>query len=136
MIATMKTDVFFDTNILIYAFADDPAKSKLSFGLVESGGMISVQVLNEFASALRRKHKLPWPSLQSTLTTIRSLLPVVALTVDTHDLGLYLAERYQLSVYEGMILAAAQLAGCTTLCSEDLQHGLVVDGLRVINPYL
>ncbi len=67
--------------------------------------------------------------------TPRHCVTVVPLTVDTHDRGLALAERYQLSLYDGMIVAAAQLAGCTTLYSEDMHDGLVIDGLTIRNPY-
>jgi predicted nucleic acid-binding protein len=133
--AMIKTDVFLDTNILIYAFSDDEAKARTSTALLENGGIISVQVLNEFASASRGKHKQPWPQVQSALTTIRSLVSVVPLTTDTHVFGLYVAERYQLSVYDSMIVAAALLAGCTTLYSEDMHHGLVIDGLKIVNPF-
>ncbi len=130
-----KTDVFLDTNILIYAFSDDVLKAPKSAALLESGGIISVQVLNEFASASRGKHKQPWPQLQSSIATIRALVVVVPLTTDTHDFGLYIAERYQLSIYDSMIVAAAQLAGCKTLYSEDMHDGLVIDGLKIVNPY-
>jgi predicted nucleic acid-binding protein len=57
------------------------------------------------------------------------------LTVTTHELGLALAERYQLNVYDGMIVAAAQLADCTVLYSEEMHDGLVIDRLTIRNPY-
>jgi predicted nucleic acid-binding protein len=50
-------------------------------------------------------------------------------------LGLALAERCKLSVHDGMIVAAAQLAGCTILYSEDMHDGLVIDRLTIRNPY-
>lgn len=57
------------------------------------------------------------------------------LTIETHALGLGLCQRYQLSVYDAMIVAAAQLGGCTTLYSEDMHHGLVIDGLTITDPF-
>ena len=66
---------------------------------------------------------------------IRELCAIVAITEDTHVRGLALAERYQLNVYDGMIVAAAQLAGCTVLYSEDMHDGLVIDRLTIRNPY-
>ena len=67
---------------------------------------------------------------------MRSLLTVHPLTVETHDTGLSLAERYGFSVYDAMIAAAALHAGCDTLLSEDLQHGMALDeGLRIVNPF-
>ncbi len=69
------------------------------------------------------------------LAAIRSTCTVASLTVTTHELGLAIAEKHQLNVYDGMIVAAAQLAGCTTLYSEDMHDGLVIDGLTIRNPY-
>jgi predicted nucleic acid-binding protein len=60
---------------------------------------------------------------------------VVSPTHETHELDLSISERYQLDIYVSMIVAAAQIAGCTTLYSEDKQHGLVMNGLRVVDPY-
>jgi predicted nucleic acid-binding protein len=57
------------------------------------------------------------------------------MTIETHDRGLELAERYQLNVYDGTIVAAAQLAGCKILYSEDMHDGLVIGGLTLRNPY-
>ena len=58
------------------------------------------------------------------------------LTVQTHQVGRALAERYQFSVYDAMIVAAALLSGCTTLWSEDMHDGLLVeDQLRIVNPF-
>jgi len=59
------------------------------------------------------------------------------LTAETHDLGLRLAERYGFSVYDAMIVAAALLAGCGILYSEDMQHGQrIEDRLTLCNPFL
>ena len=60
---------------------------------------------------------------------------MVPLTETTHELGLVLAERHVLNVYDGMIVAAAQLAGCETLYSEDMHDGLVIDQLTIRNPF-
>jgi predicted nucleic acid-binding protein len=58
-------------------------------------------------------------------------------SADTHELGCKIARRYQLSIYDGMIAAAAQQAGCTTLYSEDMQHGLIIEkSLTVRNPFI
>ena len=66
---------------------------------------------------------------------IRGLLPVRPLTIDVHETGVRLAERYGLSIYDAMIAALALHADCDTLWSEDLQDGIVLDDrLRVVNP--
>ena len=57
-------------------------------------------------------------------------------TRDIHETGLTLAERYGFSIYDAMIAAAAIHAGCDTLWSEDMQHGMAIDeGLRIVNPF-
>ncbi len=127
--------VFFDTNVLLYQFSNDAAKAKASEDAIRSGGVISVQVLNEFASAGRRKLGLSWVVVRDILGEYRRNLTVVPLTVETHGRGLDLAERYQLNVYDGMIVAAAQMAGCKTLYSEDMHDGLAIEGLTIRNPY-
>jgi predicted nucleic acid-binding protein len=61
---------------------------------------------------------------------------VHALTVEMHETGLDLAERYNLSTYDAMIAASALHAGCDRLWSEDLQHGMTLNGsLRIANPF-
>jgi predicted nucleic acid-binding protein len=130
-----ETDAFFDTNVVAYFASTDAAKAKRSGELLRAGGVISVQVLNEFASLARRKYALAWPSIRTVLAAVRSTCTVTELTVTTHELALALAERHQLNVYDGMIVAAAQLAGCRTLYSEDMHDGLVIDQLTIRNPF-
>jgi predicted nucleic acid-binding protein len=134
-VETSESRAFFDTNILLHQFSEDDAKAKASEDVVRGGGVISVQVLNEFASAGRRKLGIGWAVLRNILGEYKQNFTVVPLSVETHERGFDLAERYQLSVYDGMIVAAAQLAGCKTLYSEDMHDGLVIDELTIRNPY-
>jgi predicted nucleic acid-binding protein len=128
---------FFDTNVLVYLLSDDQAKADRAEVLIEEGGTVSVQVLNELANVARRKRALPWSELRQFLSTICSLLEVRPLTKELHDRGLALAERHKLSVYDAMIVAAALEAGCETLWSEDMHHGLMIEHqLRIINPFV
>lgn len=125
---------FIDTNILIYLASGDERKADAAEAVVRQGGTISVQVLNEFVNVARRKLDFSWSELSSFLKVIRELLHVVPLTVATHERGMQLAQRHQLSIYDGMILAAALESGCETLYTEDLQHGMSVMGVTVVNP--
>lgn len=124
---------FFDTNILLHLA--DGRRAAATEDLLSDGGVISVQVLNEFAAVARRKRRLSWRETRDFLDTFREAFEVVPLTVETHERGLAIAERYQLSVYDGFIVAAAQLASCRTLYSEDMHDGLVIDGLTIRNPF-
>lgn len=127
---------FFDTNVLIYLASADAAKADRAERLVAEGGTISVQVLNEAANVARRKMHLSWTETQEWLGSLRGLLSVVPVTVETHLAGLALAERYNLPLYDAMIAAAAQLSGCDVLWSEDLHDGLSLGGaLRIANPF-
>lgn len=127
---------FIDTNVLVYLASGDVAKADRAEKLVAAGGTISVQVLNELANVARRKMRLSWAETNAFLSNVRELLAVQPVTVEAHDTGLELAERYGLSVYDAMIAASALHADCDTLWSEDMQGGLVIDDrLRVANPF-
>ena len=127
---------FIDTNILLYLLSADTDKADRAEVIVRKGGLISVQVLNEIANVARRKLAMPWREINKVLALIRSVCPVAPLTIETHDRGRCVAERYKLSVYDAMIVAAALLAGCETLHSEDMQDGLLIDNqLRIRNPF-
>ena len=98
--------------------------------------LISVQVLNEFANVARRKLGLAWPELAQVMVDIRRFATVQDLTVVVHDRGLALAQRHQMNLYDAMVAAAALEAGCSTLWSEDLQHGQKLDRtLTIRNPF-
>ena len=126
---------FADTNVVLYLLDDGPKADRAEAILVQRP-RISVQVLNEAMVNCRRKAGLTWDETGAFLAGIRALCPVEDVTLETHDVGRALAERYGLSVYDARIVAAALLAGCTTLWSEDMQDGLLVEGrLRIANPF-
>ena len=127
---------FIDSNVILYLLSKDTKKADAAEAVLRTGGVISVQVLNEIANVALRKIGMSWAETNQFLALVRSLCAVESLTVETHDRGRDVAERYGLSVYDSMIVAAALLAGCTVLYSEDMQDGLVVDKqLRVANPF-
>ena len=126
---------FFDSNVILYLTGRDPAKVAIARDVIRRRGVISVQVLNETARVLRKKFGFDWDDTTEFLIGVRAMCDVVPITLETHERGLAYAERYQLGVFDAMIVAAAVLAGCTTLYSEDMHHGLVIDGLTVKNPF-
>ena len=126
---------FADTNIVLYLLDDGP-KADRAEAILGQGPRISVQVLNEAMVNCRRKAGLSWDETGTFLAGIQALCPVEDLTLQTHAVGRALAERYNFSVYDAMIVAAALRAGCTTLWTEDMHDGLVVeDRLRLVNPF-
>ncbi len=127
---------FFDTNVLLYLASSDIAKADRAEKVLEQGGVVSVQVLNELANVAHRKMSLSWPETYQLLSVMRNVLAVNALTVEIHEAGLRIAELNKLSVYDAMIVAAALDADCDTLWSEDMQDGAIIaDRLRIRNPF-
>jgi predicted nucleic acid-binding protein len=127
---------FFDTNVLLYVASSDVVKADRAEEIIAGGGTISVQVLNELTNVARRKMRMSWPETHALLSLLRGLLSVRPLTIETHETGLALAERYGFSIYDAMIAASATQADCDTLWSEDMQHGMALEaGPRILNPF-
>jgi len=130
-------DSFFDTSVLFYLLSNDVHKADRVEELLERRGVISVQVLNEFAVVALRKAGLPLLEIREILDTVRTVCAVEPLTTTTHDRAMEICERYRFSFYDSLIVSAALIAGSKMLYSEDLQHGQVIDRqLRILNPFL
>jgi predicted nucleic acid-binding protein len=128
---------FFDTNVLLYLLSEDCQKADRAETIMAQGGVISVQVLNEFASVAFRKLKMAYAEIRDTLSIVRAVCQTQAITIGIHEQGLDVAERFGFSLYDSMIVSAALQAGCTILYSEDMRHGQDIDGqLLVTNPFL
>ena len=134
----MSAKAFLDTNIVVYALAQSDARTAVAERLLLSGGVVSVQVLNEFVAVARRKLNRSWPDVRAALTAIRQLCgDPLAVDAAIHDVAIDLAEANGLSIYDATIVAAAEAAGCDVLYSEDMQHGRAfAGGLRIENPFL
>lgn len=131
------SDRFCDTNVLLYLIGADPQKAEIAERLLRSRPTISVQVLNEFAHAARRKTMRSWPEILRILDLIGNMTNVVPLTYDIHISGIELIGLHKFAVYDAMIVAAALERGCVVLWSEDMQHGQLIEGrLRILNPFV
>jgi predicted nucleic acid-binding protein len=132
----MSVSAFFDTNVLIYLVTKQDSKSAVAEALIVEGGMVSVQVLNEFVSVGRRKLGMTWDEITEALAAIRELCLPVPVTIETHESALRIAADYNLNVYDALIAAAALQAGCGILYSEDLQADQLLEGrLTIRNPF-
>lgn len=138
----MTAPVFVDTNVLIYAHDVDAgsrreiAKQRLQALWSERTGRLSVQVLQEFYVNVTQK--IPKPlSRADARETVRSYRPWVVATTDVETVlrASEISELSRLSFWDSLILAAAEQAGATSLLSEDLQHGQVIAGVKVVNPF-
>jgi predicted nucleic acid-binding protein len=126
-----------DTNVAVYAFSKD-ARRLVAMDLLNAGPKISVQLLNEFVSVGLRKRRVAWSEIEESLDIITQLAASTrAISYEVHDLGRIVSQRFRLSFYDSLIAAAALLDECDTLYSEDMQHGLIIDGrLTITNPFL
>lgn len=127
---------FFDTNVLIYAFASDDPRKKTAENLIIGGGTIGVQTLNEFVSIARQKSRAPWEDILYWLSIIEKLCsPPVPMTANTHILGIQIAQACGYHIYDSLMLAAAIEANCTVFYSEDMHHGHEIGELTIRNPF-
>jgi len=134
--------VFVDTNVLVYTFdtteADKRARAIERFeSLVRAGkAVLSTQVLLEFYSIVTRKLASPVaPADAEEIVRELGRLPIVTTDASLVRDAIARSRRFKLSLWDGLIVSAAVTAGCGTLLSEDLQHGQVLDGVRVENPF-
>ncbi|MEM5790202.1 MAG: PIN domain-containing protein [Syntrophobacteraceae bacterium] len=135
--------VFFDTNILVYLFdADDEAKKQLArarFEAEASAGraVLSTQVLQEFYVSVTRKLAVPLAS-ETAVAVVRELglLPVVVVDTDRILAAVRRSRLSRLSFWDALIIESALTGGAERLLTEDLQHGQIIDGLRIENPFL
>ena len=126
---------FLDTNILVYAQQSDRRSAKAR-SLIAAGGIISVQILNELTNVLSRKLRRDWAEIGAVIEDVSDALgPALPLTVETHAAAVALAREHGFSFYDALVVAAAIEAGCDTLLSEDFQHGRVIGGIAIIDPF-
>jgi len=122
--------------VLLYAFLSTDPRHGIARRLAAGGGVFSVQVANEFVDVARRKLRWEWDDVVAMLSLFRAWFGApTPLTDETHQAGLALARRYNLRIYDGLIVSAAKHAGCATVYTEGLQHGQTLDGVLIQNPF-
>jgi predicted nucleic acid-binding protein len=126
---------FIDSNVVLYLFSSDTVKADRAESLLQSGGLISVQVLNEVASVCLRKLKMTWEDIDAVLETLKSTCEVLPVTLASHEKAVGLAKQFQISLYDANIVATAILCGADTLFSEDMQNGMSMESVTVVNPF-
>jgi predicted nucleic acid-binding protein len=133
----MRTEAFFDTNVLIYAVAENEPRSVRAEELLAAGGWVSVQILNEFAAVARRKMQMPWAEVVEAVKAFLVLCPSpIPVTLEIHNAARTIAEKLGCNIYDALVVAAALEGGCSILYSEDFQDGQVIEGrVTVRNPF-
>ncbi len=127
--------IFVDSNILLYTVANDERKALRAYELIDQRPLISVQVLNEFTSVARKKYKLSWPDVRDGLEHITDFCEVLPLTLGVHIKAIEIADKNLINIYDANIVAAAELAGCDVLYTEDLSHGQKIGRVSIVNPF-
>lgn len=132
----MTARFFADTNIAVYALDADPTRQAKAFALMRQHPVISTQVVNEFLSVLTGKQRVPRDVANRYARILLRRCEVVAVTAHVVEIAIQLGERYRCHHWDALVIAAALVAGCDTLYSEDLQDGQVFEGqLTVKNPF-
>jgi predicted nucleic acid-binding protein len=133
-----KSPLTFDTSVAIYAFAGAGTKATAARSVIERADFASVQVLNEFANAVRRKQDRPWPEIRTAIDRLRMAVPsILPIDETAHLEATRLADRYKIGIYDALVLAVALIGKARTFYTEDMQHGMTIDEtLRVANPFL
>jgi predicted nucleic acid-binding protein len=139
----MSNRFFLDTNLFVYTFdSSSPVKAKKAAELIHRAadtgeGIVSYQVVQEFFNAALRHFPRPMnvaEAEQYLITVFRPLLAIHS-SLAVYGSALRVAGKYRLSWYDSLIIAAALEAHCTTLYSEDLNHGQLIEGMRIQNPF-
>ena len=130
--------IFLDTNILIYAASgkkSEPKKWAISLDLFEHpNATISGQVMAEFYVVTLRKRYLDEARAARWLDTL-AMMPMIEVDAALVVEGAAIARRYQISYWDGALIAASNRCGAESLYSEDLSHGQLYSSVRVINPF-
>jgi predicted nucleic acid-binding protein len=139
----MSAEYFLDTNILVYDIeAADARKQSVAQGLIERAleeqlGIISYQVAQECLNVITQKAERPLSVHQAEAYLDQVLTPLCTVfpSMSLYHRALSVKQRWHFGFYDSLIVSAALEAGCETLFTEDLQHGQVLDGLRVVDPF-
>ncbi len=132
----MDDKFFLDSNVLLYAVRIDDPKSERALALIRSGAaVISSQVLNEFVNVGSKKYKMRPQEVFGALLPIKNVCTVVSLTLETHERAAQIFCETNFGIYDACIVAAAELAGCDILYSEDMNHDQRIGRVTIHNPF-
>jgi predicted nucleic acid-binding protein len=128
--------VFADTNVVVYAFGQDAAKVERAEAILAAQPTVSAQVVNEFLSVCRVKLGLDVEVRHRLANELLEGCHVVAIDARVVAKAMAIESQAGIAYWDALIVAAALLAGCDTLYSEDLHHGQVFEErLTVVDPF-
>ncbi|WP_420644981.1 PIN domain-containing protein [Candidatus Leptofilum sp.] len=132
---------FVDSNLWLYAMLpqDDQSKETLAKQLITDNHdniVISTQVINEITNNLLRKGNFTEHAIRNTIRSLYDDFQVIPMSQAIQERASELREKYSLSHYDGLIVAAALLSSATILYSEDMHDSLVIENqLPIVNPF-
>jgi len=137
------SDVFIDTNVLLYGVDDaDPVKRDRAREWIAACwqrrcGRLSTQVLNEYYVNVKKKFSkaIAQGDARAEIRRYQYWRPWV-IDHPTIETAWAVESRFGLHYWDALMIAAAQQQGCTLFLSEDLQHEQQIDGVRIVNPFL
>ena len=133
----MTAKSFLDTNIVLYTIGQDARKKTLARQLIAASPMVSAQVINESVNVCLKKLKFDKVHAYAFADIVMNKVNVLPVDEAVIRKGAELAMEHQLSHWDALIVAAALLADCNALYSEDMQHERLFEKrLKVINPFL
>ncbi len=135
----IRDKIFIDTNILIYAYSiDELDKKTITESLINkySEMLISTQVVNEFINVMHKKRKIDYKLLSGVLKEFSQIFNIVTISCQTIEQALLLANKYQFSYFDSLILASALENDCAILFSEDMHHNqTILATMKIVNPF-
>jgi len=135
----MNVRAFFDTNIMIYLYADnEQEKQMISKKIINNAAecVISTQILNEMNNVMIKKWKMPPETVKKVQEDIRRISELVYIDENTIDNAIDLNARHGFSYYDCLMLASALESGCEIIYTEDMSNGQIIGNtLKIVNPF-
>ena len=134
--------IFLDSNILVY-FVDehDSKKQKIAEKLIKNSvemktGVLSTQSLQEFYSVVTRKSLCSKEQAKTIVEKFKNTLPITQISVSHILKAIDISIQTQFSFWDSLIISAAHSSGCVIVYSEDMNHNQLVNGVKIINPFI
>lgn len=135
--------IFLDTNILIYSYDNsNEVKHKIAFDLISSllsteDIFISTQVINEFIVVMTKKVKYPLSvaEVKEIVMKFENNYEIRETTIADINRALSIYNNHKFSYWDSLVVATALNTGSEILYSEDLQHGMIINSLKILNPF-
>jgi len=126
-----------DSNILLYLHDEsDKRKREIAKDILSDNPKISTQVISEFINVARRQLDLPKADIVAYCADLLQDCEIIPVLHDTLTNAAALIQKYDFQIFDSIIVSSALEANCTKLYSEDMQHGLVVNNMTIVNPFL